>query len=98
MRGLGLLSLDLRCSFIALRPYGAMKTAAVIVVLVLAAEIIPMESAGVAFRSVELRWAAAAVVAAVGLLYRYLKFFRLYSVEVFVRYAELESSNSANSA
>ncbi len=86
-------------SFLSLYGFSRnVATAAVIVVLVLAAEIIPMESAGVAFRSVELRWAAAAVVAAVGLLYRYLKFFRLYSVEVFVRYAELESSNSANSA
>jgi hypothetical protein len=33
-------------------------------------------------------WAAAAFVASVGLLYRYLKFFRHYSVEVFVTYAE----------
>ncbi|MGH9199186.1 MAG: hypothetical protein ACRD1T_26085, partial [Acidimicrobiia bacterium] len=36
-------------------------------------------------------WAAAgALVAAVALLYRYLKFFRLYAVEVFVNYAEGE--------
>jgi hypothetical protein len=33
--------------------------------------------------------AAAAVLAAVGLFYRYLKFFRLYAVEVFVSYAEI---------
>jgi hypothetical protein len=33
-------------------------------------------------------WAAAALAASVGLLYRYLKFFRHYSVEVFVSYAE----------
>ncbi len=33
-------------------------------------------------------WAAAALVASVGLLYRYLKFFRHYSVEVYVSYAE----------
>jgi hypothetical protein len=32
--------------------------------------------------------AAGALLAAVGLLYRYLKFFRLYTVEVFVNYAE----------
>jgi hypothetical protein len=33
-------------------------------------------------------WAAAALAASVGLLYRYLKFFRHYSVEVYVSYAE----------
>jgi hypothetical protein len=33
-------------------------------------------------------WAAAALTASVGLLYRYLKFFRHYSVEVYVSYAE----------
>jgi hypothetical protein len=84
-----------------LRLYGFSRnvaTAAAIAVLVLVAEIIPMESAGVALRSVEFRWAVAAAIAAVGLLYRYLKFFRLYSVEVFVRYAELEPSTSASSA
>jgi hypothetical protein len=33
-------------------------------------------------------WAAGALLASIGLLYRYLKFFRHYSVEVFVSYAE----------
>ena len=33
-------------------------------------------------------WAAGAFLASIGLLYRYLKFFRQYSVEVFVSYAE----------
>jgi hypothetical protein len=33
-------------------------------------------------------WAAGAFLASIGLLYRYLKFFRHYSVEVFVSYAE----------
>jgi hypothetical protein len=33
-------------------------------------------------------WVAAAFAASIGLLYRYLKFFRHYSVEVFVSYAE----------
>jgi hypothetical protein len=35
-------------------------------------------------------WAAAAAGCAVGMFYRYLKFFRLYTHEVFVNYAELE--------
>ena len=73
-------------------------TAAAIAVLILAAGIISMDSVEVALRSVELRWAVAAAIAVVGLLYRYLKFFRLYSVEVFTRYAELEPPTSANSA
>lgn len=34
-------------------------------------------------------WAGAAFVAAVGMFYRYLKFFRHYTVEVFMTYAEL---------
>jgi hypothetical protein len=34
-------------------------------------------------------WAAAAVIGAVGLVYRYLKFFRHYGVEVFTSYAEV---------
>ncbi len=86
-------------SFLSLYGFSRnVATAAVIAVLVLAAEIIPMESVGVALRSVEFRWAIVAAIAAVGLLYRYLKFFRLYSVEVFVRYAELEPSTSASSA
>ncbi|MGO9607062.1 MAG: hypothetical protein ACLQAT_27340 [Candidatus Binataceae bacterium] len=37
-----------------------------------------------------LYWAGRAMVVAVGMLYRYLKFFRHYTVEVFVTYAELE--------
>jgi hypothetical protein len=72
-------------------------TAAAIAVLVLAAGLVSMDSVEVARRSVEFRWAVAAAIAAVGLLYRYLKFFRLFSVEVFARYAELEPSTSAGS-
>jgi hypothetical protein len=37
-----------------------------------------------------LYWASIAIVVAVGMLYRYLKFFRHYTVEVFITYAELE--------
>ncbi len=37
----------------------------------------------------QLRWAGAAFVVGLSLFYRYLKFHRLYSVEVFVGYAEL---------
>jgi hypothetical protein len=37
-----------------------------------------------------LYWAGIAIVVAIGMLYRYLKFFRHYTVEVFVTYAELE--------
>lgn len=33
-------------------------------------------------------WAALAVIVAIGMFYRYLKFFRLYTTEVFVTYAE----------
>jgi hypothetical protein len=73
-------------------------TAAAIAVLALAGDLMSMDSVEVALRSVEFRWAVAAAVAAVGLLYRYLKFFRLYSVEVFVRYAELEPSASTGAA
>lgn len=36
-------------------------------------------------------WALIALTAGVGMLYRYLKFHRLYSVEVFVGYPELPS-------
>ncbi len=38
----------------------------------------------------KLRWAGVAIAVAIGMLYRYLKFFRHYTVEVFVTYAELE--------
>lgn len=38
---------------------------------------------------VPLRWAALAGFAAISLLYRYLKFFRQYSYELFLRYSEL---------
>lgn len=86
-------------SFLSLYGFSRnVATAAVIAVLVLAADIIPMESIGVGLRSVQFRWAVAATVAAGGLLYRYLKFFRLYSVEVFIRYAELEPSASPGAA
>jgi hypothetical protein len=36
-----------------------------------------------------LAWAAVALVASIGMFYRYLKFFRHYTVEVFMTYAEL---------
>jgi hypothetical protein len=38
----------------------------------------------------KLAWAGAAVVGAVGMFYRYLKFFKHYTTEVFVSYAELK--------
>jgi hypothetical protein len=40
-----------------------------------------------------LRWAAMCGVAAIILLYRYLKFFRQYSYELFLRYAEIPLSS-----
>jgi hypothetical protein len=46
-------------------------------------------SAGPAFMLPRLGWAAAALFAAVALLYRYLKFFRHYTLQVFVGYAEM---------
>jgi hypothetical protein len=36
------------------------------------------------------RWALLAIVVGVGMFYRYLKFYRLYTVEVFVSYAETQ--------
>ena len=41
------------------------------------------------FKRGPLLWAAIALVAAIGMFYRYLKFFRHYTVEVFTTYAEL---------
>ena len=46
---------------------------------------------------VSLRWALLAVVAGVTLFYRYLKFFRQYSYELFLRYAELPFPNAKSS-
>jgi hypothetical protein len=42
------------------------------------------------FQSAKLWWAVAATVGALGMFYRYLKFFRQYTVEVFVTYAETD--------
>jgi hypothetical protein len=85
-------------SFLSLYGFSRnVATAVAIAGLILAAGLISMDSVEVALHSVEFRWAVVAAIAAVGLLYRYLKFFRLYSVEVFVRYAELEPSTSASS-
>lgn len=42
-----------------------------------------------AWHSVQLRWAILGAVAGVALVYRYLKFFRQYSYELLIRYAEL---------
>lgn len=42
-----------------------------------------------AFHPVSLRWAVLSAVAGVALFYRYLKFFRQYSYELLLRYAEL---------
>jgi hypothetical protein len=36
-------------------------------------------------------WAAGAAALAVGVFYRYLKFFRQYSLELYTSYAELDS-------
>ncbi|HEY4358955.1 MAG TPA: hypothetical protein VGN16_24630 [Acidobacteriaceae bacterium] len=41
---------------------------------------------------VHLRWAIAAFLAAIGLLYRYLRFFRQYSYELLLRYSELAAA------
>jgi hypothetical protein len=50
-------------------------------------------SRGVWHRPLDTRWAVCAAVAAVALFYRYLKFFRQYSYELFVRYAALPASD-----
>lgn len=54
--------------------------------------IVPMLIVGALTGDVAPRlWAASgALVTAVAMFYRYLKFFRLYTVEVFVNYAEAE--------
>jgi len=44
---------------------------------------------GCGFQRGPLLWAIVAFVAAIGMFYRYLKFFRHYTVEVFTTYAEL---------
>jgi hypothetical protein len=46
--------------------------------------------AGFSYNITFMWWGLAAGVAAVGMLYRYLKFFRQYSLEVFTTYAEAE--------
>lgn len=45
------------------------------------------------YHPVSFRWALLGALAGVALFYRYLKFFRQYSYELFVRYAELERPN-----
>jgi hypothetical protein len=46
---------------------------------------------------IEERWAAYAGVVGVGLFYRYLKFFRQYSYDLLLRFAELASPSNVNS-
>jgi hypothetical protein len=48
-----------------------------------------------AFHPVRLRWAVLSAVAGVALFYRYLKFFRQYSYELLLRYAELARPDNA---
>jgi len=48
-----------------------------------------------AFHPVHLRWAILSAVAGVALFYRYIKFFRQYSYELLLRYAELARPDSA---
>lgn len=48
-----------------------------------------------AFHPVRYRWAVLSAVASVALFYRYLKFFRQYSYELFLRYAELAGPGGA---
>ncbi len=45
----------------------------------------------------KLRWALAALLIAVGMLYRYLKFFKHYTVEVYQSYAELSHTAQGGS-
>jgi hypothetical protein len=44
--------------------------------------------------AVELRWSILAIIASVSLFYRYLKFFRQYSYELFIRYSGLPIETS----
>ncbi len=63
--------------------------AAFIASLALIAGALLNASAGPAFIVPRLGWGAAALFAAVALLYRYLKFFRHYTLQVFVGYSEM---------
>jgi hypothetical protein len=47
---------------------------------------------------VRLRWAILAALAGVALFYRYLKFFRQYSYDLFLRYAELPVSDAKSAS
>jgi hypothetical protein len=46
----------------------------------------------------KLWWAVGALVGAVGMFYRYLKFFRHYTMEVFNSYAELKQEKPKDAA
>jgi len=63
--------------------------AAAIACLILLAGALLNTRAGPDFMVPRLGWAAAALFAAVALLYRYLKFYRQYTLQVFVGYAEM---------
>jgi hypothetical protein len=60
----------------------------IIVLLILVAGVINDRVAGENFSPEKLWWAVAAIIGAIGMFYRYLKFFRHYAVEVFITYAE----------
>lgn len=51
-----------------------------------------------AFNGAKLWWAGVALAVAIGMMYRYLKFFRHYTIEVFVTYAELAEPKLAEQA
>ena len=63
--------------------------AAALACLILVAGAFMNTKAGPPFMLPRLGWAAAALFAAIALLYRYLKFYRHYTLQVFVGYAEM---------
>jgi hypothetical protein len=64
--------------------------ASVMVMILLAVGFVLDWKTGHEMHSGKLWWAGAALVASIGMLYRYLKFFRHYTVEVFITYGETE--------
>lgn len=57
-----------------------------------------MRSGWAAHVEQQLRWALIAVLIGVGMLHRYLKFFRLYGVEVFIAYSEAPTTAPVKTA
>lgn len=64
--------------------------ASIITVVILVIGVIADWRAGLQVQSTKIWWAGAAAFSAFGMFYRYLKFFRQYTLEVFITYAETD--------